>query len=311
MTTQKIKLAIIGSGPAGLTAGIYAARAGAEPVIFSGTNPGGQLMQTTMVENYPGFADGVMGPELMQNMLKQAENVGTKIVYETIDKVDFTNQPFKLFAGEKGYEAESVIIATGAVPRKLGLDNEQKLTGRGVSYCATCDGAFFKDKVVAVIGGGNVAFEDALYLTHHAKKVYLVHRREEFRAEKVMIEKLKSKTNVEFLLNYEVEEIVGDQKVTGLKLKPAEGNLKVHPVEKELDGVFIAIGYIPRTEVFKGQVELDEQGYVKKGENSSTNIEGVFVAGDAEDFHYRQAVTAAGDGCRAALDILAWLDRKK
>lgn len=304
---EKVNLAIIGSGPAGLTAGIYAARAGLKPVILAGSNIGGQLMQTTLVENYPGFSEGVMGPELMQNMLKQAQNVGAEVKFETVEKVEFRKRPFMLSTGNGEYEANAVIVATGAVPKKLGLVSEEKFWGRGVSSCATCDGAFFKDKIVAVIGGGSVAFEDAIYMTSHAKKVYLVHRRQEFKAEKVLVEKAKENPKIEFLLDYEVEEILGEDTVSGLKLKPSAVAEKM-PESKtvDLDGVFVAIGYIPRTEIFKNQIELDKAGYIKKGENSSTNVDGVFVAGDAEDFMYRQAVTAAGDGCRAAMDVEQW-----
>ncbi|MBN1331571.1 thioredoxin-disulfide reductase [Candidatus Dojkabacteria bacterium] len=305
---QKIQVAIIGSGPAGLTAAIYASRAALKPVIFAGTNIGGQLMQTTLVENYPGFAKGINGPELMKNMLEQAKNMGAELKYEVVSEVDFKSKPFKIKAGSSEYEAESVIIATGAIPKKLGINSEMKFWGKGVSSCATCDGAFYKDKVAAVVGGGSVAFEDAIYLTNHAKKVYLIHRREEFKAERVLIEKAKANPKIEFILNAEVEEIVGDKQVTGLKLKKssaAEGELKCKKID--LDGVFVAIGYIPTTDVFKGQVDLDEMGYIKKFDDSKTSVEGVFVAGDAEDFKYRQAVVAAGDGCRAAMDLDAWL----
>ena len=308
---QKVQVAIIGSGPAGLTAAIYASRAGLKPVIFAGTNIGGQLMQTTLVENYPGFAEGIQGPELMKNMLEQAKNVGAELKYEVVCEVDFKNMPLKFKAGSETYEAESVIIATGAVPKRLGLASETKFWGKGVSSCATCDGAFYKDKVVAVIGGGSVAFEDANYLTNHAKKVYIVHRREEFKAEKVLVDKAKANDKIEFVLNAEVEEILGDQKVAGVKLKKSEAATS-EPIktELELDGVFVAIGYIPTTDIFKGQVEMDEHGYIKKYDDSKTNVEGVFIAGDAEDFKYRQAITAAGDGCRAAMDLDVWYRSK-
>lgn len=305
---ENLNLAIIGSGPAGLTAGIYAARAGLSPVIFAGTNIGGQLMQTTLVENYPGFPEGIHGPELMQNMLKQAEHVGAKILYEVVDKVDFSKKPFSIYTGNKQYNANSVIIATGAVPRKLGIESEEKYWGRGVSSCATCDGAFFKDKVVAVVGGGSVAFEDANYLTNHAKKVYLIHRRDEFRAEKVLVEKAQANEKIEFLLNYQVGEVFGKDKVEGVKLISTKND---EEKEIKLDGVFVAIGYIPRTEIFEGQVDLNEQGYIEPKKKTMTNVEGVFVAGDAEDFMYRQAITAAGDGCRAAMDVEEWFLMQK
>jgi len=308
MSLEKINVAIIGSGPAGLTAGIYAARAGLEPVIFAGPSLGGQLMLSTMVENYPGFEKGIMGPELMQNMIKQAQNVGTEIKHESIDKVDLSSRPFKLSVGEKNYEADVVIIATGAVPKKIGLKSEAKLLGKGVSNCATCDGAFFKDKEVAVIGGGSVAFEDAIYLTHHAKKVYLVHRREEFRAEKVLVEKARKSEKIEFVLNYTLKEILGEEKVAGIELQRTkdEGDVK----KLDVEGVFIAIGYDPKTDIFKGKIELDEKGYIVPKKKTMTSVEGVFVAGDAEDFMYRQAITAAGDGCRAAMDAEMWLLEK-
>ncbi|KKQ35865.1 MAG: Thioredoxin reductase [candidate division WS6 bacterium GW2011_GWA2_37_6] len=305
---EKLNLVIIGSGPAGLTAAIYAARAGLSPIIFAGANIGGQLMQTTMVENFPGFEKGILGPELMQKMVKQAENMGSKLKYEAIDKVDFSKRPFKLWAGNNSYEAKSVIIATGAVPKRLGLDAEMKLLGRGVSNCATCDGAFYKDKVVAVVGGGSVAFEDANYMTRHAKKVYLIHRRDEFKAEKVLIDRAKASGKIEFLLNYEVKEILGKEKLTGIVLQSTKVSSETK--ELKLDGLFTAIGYIPKTDIFKGQVELDEKGYIAAKQKSMTSVEGVFVAGDAEDFMYRQAITAAGDGCRAAMDLEEWYSRQ-
>ncbi len=304
---ENINVAIIGSGPAGLTAGIYTARAGLNPVIFTGPNPGGQLMQTTLVENYPGFENGVLGPKLMQSMMKQAENVGANLKFESIEKVDFSSRPFKIFVGDKTYLSKSVIIATGAVPRRIGLESEERFWGKGVSSCATCDGAFYKDKIVAVIGGGNVAFEDAIYLTTHAKKVYLIHRRDEFRAEKVMIEKAKKNDKLEIITPFNLKEIRGKEKVEEIEIINA---LDKSVKTLKVDGVFIAIGYLPKTDLFKGQVELDEKGYIKKYENSMTNVEGVFVAGDAEDFKYRQAITAAGDGCRAALDLQHWLEKQ-
>lgn len=305
---QKLKVAIIGSGPAGLTAGIYAARAGLEPVIFAGANIGGQLMQTTMVENFPGFKKGIMGPELMQNMLKQAENMGSKIKYENIDKVDFSDRPFKLSAAGKEYETEAVIIATGAVPTRLGLANEMKLLGKGVSNCATCDGSFFKGKTVAVVGGGSVAFEDANYLSKHATKIYLIHRRDKFRAEKVLIDKAKADPKIEFIVNFTVKEIVGRDKLESIVIESTLNPEKTKILK--LDGLFTAIGYIPKTDIFKDQVELDPRGYIVKKSKSMTSVEGVFVAGDAEDYNYRQAITSAGDGCRAAMDVELWFSQQ-
>lgn len=302
---QNLHLVIIGSGPAGLTAAIYASRAGHKVVIFAGTNIGGQLMQTTLVENYPGFAEGVQGPELMQNMLKQAQNMGAEIRYEVVREVDFSKSPFFLKTDSNKFASQSVIIATGAVPKRLGLESETKFWGRGVSSCATCDGAFYKDKTVAVVGGGSVAFEDAIYLTNHAKKVYLVHRRDEFKAEKVLVDQARSNKKIEFVLNAQVEEVLGEQTVNAVKLASTiDANFENN--ELKIDGLFVAIGYIPTTEVFRGQVDMDEAGYIKKFPGSKTSVEGVFVAGDAEDFVYRQAITAAADGCKAAMDFDSW-----
>lgn len=307
VSSSNQKVAIIGSGPAGLTAAIYTARAQLNPIIFAGTNPGGQLMLTTEVENYPGFADGIKGPELMQNMMKQAENLGAEIKYETIDKVDFQSKPFKLSAGKNDYDIDSVVIATGATPMKIGLESEEKFWGKGVSSCATCDGAFFKDKEVAVIGGGSVAFEDAIFLTRFAKKVYLIHRREGFKAEKVLVDRAKANEKIEFLLNYTLEEVLGDSIVAGIRIKSTKDG-----EEKEVDvsGVFVAIGYKPVTEFLKGQVEIDDHGYVVQKEKTMTSVDGVFVAGDVEDYTYRQAITSAGEGCKAAMDLEVWLAKQ-
>ena len=308
--THKTKVAIIGSGPAGFTAAIYAARANLEPIIINGTQPGGQLTITTEVENYPGFADPIQGPWLMEQMQKQAENVGTKIIYDHIEKVDFSKRPFKLI-GESGDEfiADSVVIATGAQAKWLGLESESKFQGFGVSGCATCDGFFFKNKEVIVVGGGNTAVEEALYLTNHASKVYVVHRRDAFRAEKILQERLFKNDKVEVIWDHALEEVLGSEKpkgVTGAKLKNTKtGDIK----EMKIDGIFIAIGHKPNSGLFKEtSLDIDSEGYITtKTGTASTNIPGVYAAGDIQDKIYRQAVTAAGTGCMAALEIEKFL----
>ncbi|RED54003.1 thioredoxin-disulfide reductase [Aestuariispira insulae] len=304
MSAQHSKVLIIGSGPAGYTAAIYAARANMQPTMVAGLQPGGQLTITTEVENYPGFADVIQGPWLMEQMRGQAENVGTNIVYDIIMDVDFTTRPFRA-TGDSGtvYTADSVIISTGAQARWLGLDSEQKFQGFGVSACATCDGFFYRGKEVAVIGGGNTAVEEAIYLTNHADKVTLIHRRDELRSEKILQDRLFKNPKIEVIWDTVLEEIVGDENplgVTGLRLKNVKSG------EESLlnvDGVFIAIGHKPSTEVFQGKIDMDDDNYilVKPG-TTSTNIPGVFAAGDVTDKVYRQAVTAAGMGCMAALE---------
>lgn len=300
---------IIGSGPAGYTAALYAARADLKPVVFAGLQPGGQLMITTDVENYPGFPDGVMGPDMMDLFRKQAERFGTEIKYENISKVDFSAQPFKIWAEDKEYQAKSIIISTGASAKWLGLESEVTFGGYGVSACATCDGFFFRGKVVAVVGGGDTAMEEAHYLTKHASKVYLIHRRDEFRASKIMQDRVLANEKIEVIYNTVLEEIVGEtepfKKTTGVRLKNIvtgeESNLP-------LDGVFIAIGHKPNSELFTGILDMDEVGYLKVEPGSTaTNIPGVFAAGDVADSIYRQAVTAAGTGCMAAIDAERWL----
>ncbi|MDA0902512.1 MAG: thioredoxin-disulfide reductase [Proteobacteria bacterium] len=308
--THKTKVAIIGSGPAGYSAAIYAARANLEPIMIQGMQPGGQLTITTDVENYPGFADVIQGPWLMEQMQKQAEHVGTKIISDHIKEVDFSKRPFTL-KGESDdvYEAQSVIIATGAQAKWLGLESEKKYQGFGVSGCATCDAFFFKNKDVAVIGGGNTAIEEALYLTNHAKKVYLVHRRDEFRAEKVLQERIFKNEKIEVVWNHVLEEVLGEddpKNVTGVKLKSTQdGSFK----EITLDGVFIAIGHKPNTDLFKNtDLEMDNEGYINTAADSTkTNIAGVYAVGDVQDKIYRQAITAAGTGCMAALEIEKFL----
>lgn len=303
-STTKAKVLIIGSGPAGLSAAIYAARASLEPTLIHGMQPGGQLTITTDVENYPGFAETIQGPWLMQEMEKQAEHVGTKMVHDYVEKVDLKNKPFKAYTSSGDvYEADSVIISTGAQAKWLGLDSEQKFQGFGVSGCATCDGFFFKGKEVVVVGGGNTAVEEALFLTNHASKVYVIHRRDSFRAEKILQDRLFANDKIEVVWDHTLEEVVGQtdpKAVTGIKVKNVKDG-KVKDIKCE--GVFIAIGHKPNTEMFKGQVKMDDEGYIITAPDSTeTNIPGVYAAGDVQDKIYRQAVTAAGTGCMAALE---------
>lgn len=295
---------IIGSGPSGLTAAIYCARAGLKPLVLGGLEVGGQLMTTTLVENFPGFPEGVDGPILMQNMLKQAEILGTKIVYENVDKIDFSSSPKKVWSGTKEYQAPAIIIATGASPRKLGLESENKYWGKGVSSCATCDGAFYKNKIVAVIGGGDSAIEEASFITRFASKVYIIHRRDAFRASEAMKQRVINNSKIEVIWDTDIKEILGDTKVTGLKLY---NNKKNQESELKIDGMFLAIGHIPNTAIFKDVLPLDNEGYLVLTDNTRTKIPGVFAAGDVKDRSYRQAITAAGMGCMAALDCEKWL----
>jgi thioredoxin reductase (NADPH) len=299
------KIVIIGSGPAGYTAAIYTARALLNPLLIAGYKPGGQLMLTTLVENFPGFPDGILGPELMMNMRAQAEKFGTEIIDKDVTKVDFSQRPFKIWVEDELYEAWSVIIATGAKPRFLNVKGEQEFLGRGVSTCAPCDAPFFKDLDVIVVGGGDSAMEEALTLTKYAKSVTVVHRRDQLRASKILQERAFKNPKIKFLWSTVVEEIVGDKKVTGVYLRDLKTN-KVYFYK--CDGVFIAIGYEPNTEIFKGQLEMDEKGYIKVYDNTRTSVEGVFVAGEAADYKYRQAITAAGDGCKAALDAIKYIE---
>jgi len=293
-------LIIIGSGPAGLTAAIYAARANLKPIVFAGLEFGGQLMGTTLVENFPGFIDGIDGPVLMQNMMKQAEKYGAKIEYTNVESVEFNTPIKKIVAGGKEYQARAVIIATGASARKLGIESEAKYWGRGVSTCATCDGAFYKEKVVAVVGGGDSAIEEATFITRFASKVYLIVRRDELRASQIMQDKIKANPKVEIIWNSEVKEVLGDGKlVNALKLFNSSEN---NESELKVDGMFLAIGHIPNTKIFQGILDLDEEGYLIVKDNTKTKYEGVFVAGDVKDRSYRQAITAAGMGCMAAMD---------
>ena len=303
MEIRKTKVLIIGSGPAGYSAAIYAARASLEPVLVAGFQAGGQLTITTDVENYPGFADVIQGPWLMEQMGEQAAKVGTEIVHDLIEKVDFSSKPYKAWDSGFEYHAESVIIATGAQAKWLGLESESKFQGFGVSGCATCDGFFFKEKEVIVVGGGNTAVEEALYLTNHCSKVFLVHRKDFLRSEKILQERLLKNPKIEVIWDTVLEEVLGNEKpkkVNAAKLK----NIKTGEVtEKKIDGIFIAIGHKPNTAIFKDQLEMDEEGYIitEKG-STNTSISGIFAAGDVQDKIYRQAVTAAGTGCMAALD---------
>jgi len=297
---------IIGGGPAGYTAALYTARANLNPLVIEGFNWGGQLMITSDVENYPGYADGVMGPEMMQDFRRQAERFGTEFITDDVTRVDLSERPFGIWVGEEEYRAETIIVATGAVARQLGLESERSLQGRGVSYCAVCDAAFFREREVVVVGGGDSAMEEATFLTKFATKVTLVHRREEFRASPIMVDRARQNDRVEFALNSAVEEVVGDQDhVTGVRLR----NLKSGDVtEIPADGLFVAIGHDPSTTLFRGQLEMDDAGYIiTKGKTTQTNVDGVFAAGDVQDHVYRQAVTAAGSGCQAALDAERFL----
>jgi thioredoxin reductase (NADPH) len=298
---------IVGSGPAGYTAAVYAARAQLHPILFEGAvTAGGALMNTTEVENFPGFPDGVMGPELMDKMRAQAEKFGAELITDDIVELDLTGPIKKLKDGSgREYQAKSVILATGSAYRELGLENEKRLGGHGVSFCATCDGFFFRGQNIAVVGGGDSAVEEATFLTRFAEKVYLVHRRDELRASKIMIARAEADPKLEFVWNSEVLDILGDEKVSGLKLRNT-----VDGTESQLDvtGLFVAIGHIPRSELIKGQVDLDDAGYVKvQGRSTATNLDGVFACGDLVDHTYRQAITAAGSGCAAALDAERWL----
>ena len=299
---------IIGAGPAGYTAGIYCSRARHETLIISGLLPGGQLMNTTDVENYPGFDEGIMGPDLMLTMRKQAERMNTTIIDDVVVNVDFRNKPFKVLTGSEEYEAKAVIVCTGATPRKIGIEGEQTFSGKGVSYCATCDGAFFRNQDIAVVGGGDSCMEEATFLTKFASKVHIIHRRDTFRASKIMQERALNNENIQVHWNSEFEDIKGDQKVQQIVLKDTKtGENKT----LDMGGVFVAIGHEPNTELFKNQLEMDENGYIIQKENTQTSVKGVFTAGDVHDHRYRQAVTAAGFGCMSAIDVDKYLSEQK
>lgn len=309
------KVFIIGSGPAGLTAALYTGRANLNPVIFEGLQPGGQLTITTEVENYPGFEHGIQGPQLMDVMRKQAQRFGAQSVYKEITKVDFTKRPFVLESYDEVFTADSVIVATGATAKLLGLESESKYMGWGVSACATCDGFFFRNQRVAVVGGGDTAMEEANYLANLASEVVLIHRREGFRASKIMLERAEKNPKIKFMLNSTIDEVLGEEdengrkKVTGMRIKNTVTG-EMH--DETIDGIFIAIGHKPNTELFKGILDMDETGYlITRPGSTYTNVEGVFAAGDVADKNYRQAVTAAGTGCMAALDAERWLQTQE
>lgn len=297
---------ILGSGPAGLTAAVYTTRAGLKTLVLAGDKWGGQLMLTTLVENFPGFPEGIQGPDLMTNMRKQAEHFGAEIVDMGFVSGDFSKAPFTVKTDEKEYQGQAVLIATGEDTKWLGVPGEQEKIGRGISSCAPCDAPFFRNKHVIVAGGGDSAMEEAIVLTRFAASVTVVHRRSELRASQIMQQKAKENPKIKFLLNKQITEVLGDQKVTGVKLMDATTQ---QVEEMPIDGVFVAIGHIPNTSVFKG-IDLDTDGFVKKYESFRTNVEGVFVSGDVHDKRYRQAVTAAGFGCAAALEIEWWLASK-
>ncbi|HLQ79243.1 MAG TPA: thioredoxin-disulfide reductase [Terriglobia bacterium] len=299
---------IIGSGPAGLTAAVYSARANLSPLMIEGREPGGQLTLTTLVENYPGFADGIMGPQLMEDMRKQAQRFGTEIIHGFVHKVDLKQSPFKVYYGDHVVETKTVIISTGSSAKLIGIESELRLMGHGVSTCATCDGFFFRGKKIAVVGGGDSAMEEATFLTKFATEVNLLHRSEAFRASKIMFDRAKSNPKIKMHMNTVVDEVVGSPAtgVTGLKLRDVKNN---NVSVLGVDGIFIAIGHNPNTEIFKGQIDLDERGYIKTQANSTrTNIPGVFACGDVQDPVFRQAVTAAGTGCMSALEAERWLE---
>jgi thioredoxin reductase (NADPH) len=294
------ELIIIGGGPAGYTAALYAARANLEPLVIEGFNWGGQLMITSDVENYPGYPEGVMGPEMMAEFRRQAERFGTDFVTDDVTRVDFSERPFRVWVDKTEYRAKTVVVATGASARWLGIPGEQRLMGRGVSACATCDGAFFRDKELIVVGGGDTAMEEAVFLTRFATKVTVVHRRDEFRASQIMLERARSNPKIEFVTNAEIDDILGDGKVEAVRLR---NTLTGETWELKVDGIFVAIGHDPNTKLFVDQLEHDDAGYlITKPRSTETNVVGVFAAGDVQDHTYRQAVTAAGSGCMAALD---------
>jgi thioredoxin reductase (NADPH) len=300
-------LIVIGGGPAGYTAALYAARANLEPLVIEGFQWGGQLMITSEVENYPGYADGVMGPQMMADFRRQAERFGGEFITDDVTKVDFSERPFRVSIGDDEYRARTVVVATGATARQLGLESEIALQGRGVTYCATCDGAFYRDREVVVVGGGDSAMEEALFLTRFASKVTVVHRRDEFRASQIMVDRARDHEKIEFLTPYVVDDVLGvaEQKLSGVLLRNVESG---ETLELEADGLFVAIGHDPNTKLFLDQLDHDENGYlVTNPRSTETNVPGIFAVGDVQDHVYRQAVTAAGSGCMGALDAERFL----
>ena len=305
---MKRKVIIVGSGPAGLTAAIYSARANLEPIVFEGAQPGGQLTITTDVENYPGFPKGVMGPEMMDDFRKQAERFGAECLFKTVDRVELSKKPFSVWVQNEEYKSDSIIISTGASARLLGLEAESDLMGHGVSACATCDGFFYKDKKVLVVGGGDSAMEEAIFLTKFASKVVIVHRRDKFRASRIMIDRAMSNPKISVLYNTIVTDIIGS-KSDGVRSAVVNDTVTGQVNEESCDGIFMAIGHVPNTDLFKDSINLDESGYIITEPGSTyTNVKGVFACGDVQDKIYRQAVTAAGSGCMAAIDAERWLE---
>jgi thioredoxin reductase (NADPH) len=304
------KVIIIGSGCAGLTAAIYTARADLSPTVLDGYEPGGQLALTTLVENFPGFTDGILGPEFVERSRKQAERFGTQFRSGAVSSVDLSQRPFKVTAGKETYEAEALIVAAGASARMLGIESEKQLLGYGVSTCATCDGYFFRNREILVVGGGDTAMEEATFLTKFAKRVTIVHRRNEFRATKIMLDRARANEKIKFMTPYVVDEVhnVGSKAVDSVTLRNVETN-KTENIEVE--GVFVAIGHDPNSKVFKGQLDMDENGYIKTHDGPRTSVEGVFAAGDVQDHRYRQAITAAGSGCMAAMEAEKFLAEHK
>jgi thioredoxin reductase (NADPH) len=295
---------IIGGGPAGYTAALYAARANLEPLVIEGFQWGGQLMITSDVENYPGYPEGVLGPEMMKDFRRQAERFGAEFVSDDVTRVDFSERPFKVYVGDDEYQAQAVIVSTGAEARKLGLESERTLQGRGVSYCAVCDAAFFREKEIVVVGGGDSAMEEATFLTKFASRVTIVHRREDFRASPIMVDRAKANEKIEWITNAVVDEVIGDGVVTAVRLRDVNTD---EITEIPSDGLFVAIGHDPNTKLFTDWLELDDAGYILTHDGTATTIEGVFAAGDVVDHTYRQAITAAGMGTMAALDAERWL----
>ncbi|MEM1269897.1 MAG: thioredoxin-disulfide reductase [Bacteroidota bacterium] len=305
-SAEHAQVVIIGTGPAGFTAALYAARANLSPVVFRGPEPGGQLITTTEVENFPGFPDGIMGPEMMQKFEDQAARFGADLRYGTVTSIDASVRPFRLVVDEEtGFTADTVIVSTGASAKYLGLENEKRLLGRGVSACATCDGAFFRNEELAIVGGGDTAMEEALFLTRFASKVYVVHRRDELRASKIMQKRAFANEKIEFIWDTEVLDVLGENAVEGIRIR---NRVTGEERDMKVGGLFVAIGHRPNTDVFRGVLEMDENGYlITKPDSTFTNVAGVFACGDAQDHVYRQAITAAGTGCMAAIDAERWL----